>query len=114
MLLGEVARRLAGQRMGLHVTDAATAWIAEDGFDREFGARPLRRTIQRSVENELSRRVLAGELREGQRALIDRAGDELVVEVESDDTPVPPDWEDAHDGSTAVTPRGPSDPRHAP
>jgi ATP-dependent Clp protease ATP-binding subunit ClpC len=65
LLLDRVARRLHAQHIKVTFTDDAVAHLAERGFDPEFGARPLRRTIQREVENELSRMLLGGELSEG-------------------------------------------------
>ena len=65
LLLDRVARRLHAQHIQVTFTDDAVAHLAERGFDPEFGARPLRRTIQREVENELSRMLLGGELSEG-------------------------------------------------
>jgi ATP-dependent Clp protease ATP-binding subunit ClpC len=56
----KVTRRLRAQRVGVEFQDAAVEFLAERGFDPEFGARPLRRTIQRHVENELSRLLLEG------------------------------------------------------
>jgi ATP-dependent Clp protease ATP-binding subunit ClpC len=65
LLLERVARRLHAQHIQVTFADDAVAHLAERGFDPEFGARPLRRTIQREVENELSRMLLGGELSEG-------------------------------------------------
>ena len=65
LLLDRVARRLRAQHIEVTFSDDAVAHLAERGFDPEFGARPLRRTIQREVENELSRMLLGGELSEG-------------------------------------------------
>ena len=56
--------RLAERGLGLEVAEAAVAWIAERGYDPEYGARPLRRAFQSAVENPLARRILAGELPE--------------------------------------------------
>ena len=71
LILDEVRERLAERRVELHVTDAAKAALADEGFDPNYGARPLRRTIERRVENELARRVLSGELHEGDRVVVD-------------------------------------------
>ena len=62
--------------------EAAVELLARAGFDPEFGARPLRRTIQRLVENELSRMVLSGTVKEGDRVRVDPADGELRFEVE--------------------------------
>jgi ATP-dependent Clp protease ATP-binding subunit ClpC len=65
LLLDRVARRLRAQHIEVQFTDEAVALLADRGFDPEFGARPLRRTIQRLVENEMSRMLLDGALSEG-------------------------------------------------
>jgi ATP-dependent Clp protease ATP-binding subunit ClpC len=56
--------------------------LAREGYDPEYGARPLRRTIQRLVENELSRMVLSGDVNPGDRVRVDESGGELRFEVE--------------------------------
>jgi ATP-dependent Clp protease ATP-binding subunit ClpB len=66
-----LARRLAAQGIGLEVTDAARAWLAKEGYNPDFGARPLRRLIQREVENVIARKVLAGEARAGETVVVD-------------------------------------------
>ena len=60
--------------MTLEFTQAAVDWIAEHGFQPEFGARPMRRVIQREVDNELSRRLLDGQINPGQKVVVDVAG----------------------------------------
>jgi ATP-dependent Clp protease ATP-binding subunit ClpC len=81
LLLDRVSRRLRSQGIEPEFTDAAVAHLADEGFDPEFGARPLRRAIQRMVETELSRKVLAGELNPGDRVTIDARDGELRFEV---------------------------------
>ncbi|HEX2185257.1 MAG TPA: NDP-hexose 4-ketoreductase, partial [Chloroflexota bacterium] len=56
-------------------TDAARELIAEEGYDPAYGARPLRRTIQRQVENALARRLLSGEIRDGDTVVLDAGGE---------------------------------------
>ena len=58
--LDATAHVLASTGVELHYTDAAVSWIAEAGYDPEFGARPVRRVIQHSVLNELSKSILSG------------------------------------------------------
>jgi ATP-dependent Clp protease ATP-binding subunit ClpC len=65
LMLDRVTRRLRAQRIEVGFTDEAIGHLADAGFDPEFGARPLQRTIQRLVENHLSRMVLDGSLQEG-------------------------------------------------
>jgi ATP-dependent Clp protease ATP-binding subunit ClpC len=81
LLLDKVARRLRAQHIEIEFTDAAVEHLAERGFDPEFGARPLRRTIQRQVENRLSRLLLDGGLAEGDSIRVDVKDDQLHFEV---------------------------------
>ena len=62
------------------VTKAARAWIAEAGYDPMFGARPVKRTIQRYVINDLSRRILAGEVDRSRPIRIDATNEGLTFE----------------------------------
>jgi ATP-dependent Clp protease ATP-binding subunit ClpC len=82
LLLDKLARRLHAQRIEVEFTESAIELLAREGFDPEFGARPLRRTIQRLVENELSRMVLSGAVNEGDRITVDAADGELLFDVE--------------------------------
>jgi ATP-dependent Clp protease ATP-binding subunit ClpC len=70
-MLGSTRRKLHGQNVTLEVSEAAKGALAQRGFDPKFGARPLRRVIQRELETELSRLLLRGELREGQHVRVD-------------------------------------------
>jgi ATP-dependent Clp protease ATP-binding subunit ClpC len=91
LLLDRVSRRLRAQGIEPEFTDGAIAHLAEAGFDPEFGARPLRRAIQRLLENELSRMVLSGDLNPGDRVTVDVADGRLRVDV----TPAAPTTEEA-------------------
>ena len=82
LLLDRLARRLRAQRVDVEFTEEAVALLAREGFDPEYGARPLRRTIQRLVENELSRMVLGGSVEPGDRVRIDADGDDLRFDIE--------------------------------
>ena len=64
------------------LTDAAKEWLCKEGFDPNFGARPLRRALQRFVENPLSKRILTGEFKEGDKVVVDvgEDGDSLLLE----------------------------------
>ena len=77
--LDQVNKRLADRQMHLEVTPAAKAWIADRGYDPAFGARPLKRVIQREVLDRLARGVLSGELRDGETVVIDADGDALQI-----------------------------------
>jgi ATP-dependent Clp protease ATP-binding subunit ClpC len=70
LLLDKVVRRLRAQHIEMSFTDEAVRFLADAGFDPEFGARPLRRTIQRLVENKLSRMLLEGAIDEGDRVTV--------------------------------------------
>ncbi len=70
LMLQETRRRLHAQNVTLEFTPAAVDWIAEHGFQPEFGARPMRRVIQREVDNELSRRLLNGQINPGQTVVV--------------------------------------------
>ena len=81
LLLDHTSRRLKAQGVEIEFTDAAVALIAEEGFDPEFGARPLRRTIQRRVDNVLSRMVLEGSLERGDRLVVGAKEGKLGFEI---------------------------------
>ncbi len=76
--LKKVARRMEEKKIGLSVTDSARELLADRGFDPAFGARPLKRTIQNLVLNELARKVLSGVVKEGDTVTLDVKGGELV------------------------------------
>ncbi|MBI2913540.1 MAG: AAA family ATPase, partial [Chloroflexi bacterium] len=80
LLLKDVRERLSDRQVGLELTEAAKEALVKEGFDPIFGARPLRRTIERRVANPLSRRILAGEFAEGDTALVDYADGEYAFE----------------------------------
>jgi ATP-dependent Clp protease ATP-binding subunit ClpC len=71
LMVEDVRERLAERQIQLELTDAARAVLAKEGYDPNFGARPLRRVIQRQVENPLSKRVLAGDFAEGDTVEVD-------------------------------------------
>ena len=76
--VAHLAARLADRRLALEVTSAASEWLAIEGFDPAYGARPLRRLVQREIGDRLARMLLAGEVHDGQMVVVDRApGDAL-------------------------------------
>ena len=79
--LHQLAERLADRRMTIELSDAALDLLAERGFDPVYGARPLKRTVQKMVLDPLARRMLEHELLEGATIRVDAAGAELVFEV---------------------------------
>jgi ATP-dependent Clp protease ATP-binding subunit ClpB len=80
--LGYLQRRLAARRLELRTTDPAREYLAREGFDPVYGARPLKRAIQRLVQDPLAHRLLGGEFPEGDRILLDLEGGELVLSRE--------------------------------
>jgi ATP-dependent Clp protease ATP-binding subunit ClpB len=77
--LANLNRLIADQGLVVEATDAASRLLAHEGYDPDFGARPLKRSIQRLVQDPLARRVLAGEIGPGHRILLDVEDGELVV-----------------------------------
>lgn len=77
--IDRLAARLAERRLTLEVTDEALAWLAVEGMDPAYGARPLRRLVQTSIGDRLAREILAGEIKDGDTVRVDRAGEGLVV-----------------------------------
>jgi ATP-dependent Clp protease ATP-binding subunit ClpB len=75
--LDRLNRRLADRRIVVHVTDAGKTWLADTGFDPVYGARPLKRLVQSTLEDLLARRVLAGDITDG---------DEVTFDVNADGT----------------------------
>jgi ATP-dependent Clp protease ATP-binding subunit ClpB len=69
--LGRIEERLATRNLRIQVTSAAKDWLAEVGFDPEYGARPLKRALQRYLEDELARRVIGGEVGPGDLVRVD-------------------------------------------
>ncbi|TQJ38622.1 ATP-dependent Clp protease ATP-binding subunit ClpB [Arthrobacter sp. SLBN-112] len=73
--VAELGRRLHERRLTLDVTDGAKAWLALSGFDPAYGARPLRRLVQREIGDRLAKAILAGEISDGDTVLVDTAPD---------------------------------------
>lgn len=80
-----MAARLAGKRLRLEVDDAARDWLAFTGFDPAYGARPLRRLVQREIGDRLARALLTGTIQDGDTVHVgvNEAGDALTVESAS-------------------------------
>jgi ATP-dependent Clp protease ATP-binding subunit ClpC len=81
LLLDRTTRRLRAQGIEVEFTEGAVGLISEEGFDPEFGARPLRRTIQRRVDNELASMVLSGSLNPGDKVVVGTDEGNLGFEV---------------------------------
>ena len=69
--LAKMQERLADHRLTLTVTDDARSWLADEGYDPAYGARPLRRLVQREIGDKLARMILGGEVLDGQEVLVD-------------------------------------------
>lgn len=79
LMVKELQARMKEQDMELSLTDAAIKKITEEGFDPEYGARPLRRALQRKVEDVLSEELLKGTIKKGQSVQVDYADDQFIV-----------------------------------
>ncbi|TME29727.1 MAG: hypothetical protein E6I62_09915, partial [Chloroflexi bacterium] len=80
LLLGAVRRRLDEAQIQVEITDAAMAHVAKEGYDPTYGARPLRRAIQREIENPLARAILGGEFAAGDTVRIDVLDGKIAFE----------------------------------
>jgi ATP-dependent Clp protease ATP-binding subunit ClpB len=76
--LAGLRRRLAERHLSLELTDAAKELLANEGYDPVYGARPLKRAIQRRILDPLAQAVLRGEFREGETVVVDNAGGRIV------------------------------------
>ena len=74
--MAEISGRLAEQGLTIELTEAARDWLAQEGYDPQFGARPVRRTLERHVENPLAKRLLAGGFNDGDTVIVDVGEDE--------------------------------------
>jgi ATP-dependent Clp protease ATP-binding subunit ClpB len=81
--LDRLARRLADRRLDLEVTDPARDWLASNGYDPVYGARPLRRLIQTAIGDQLAKALLGGQIRDGDRVLVDLADDKRKLTVQA-------------------------------
>jgi len=81
LLISELRKRMAEKNLGLELTDAAADFIARTAYDPIYGARPLKRFIQRQLETKVGRVLIAGDLAAGSRVIVDCVDNELVVEV---------------------------------
>ena len=77
--LSKMSKRLSDRRISLDVTDAARTWLADEGYDPAYGARPLRRLVQREIGDRLARLILAGQVADGQQVTVDVADDGLTL-----------------------------------
>jgi ATP-dependent Clp protease ATP-binding subunit ClpA len=80
--IGELRTQLADKKITIELTEEARAWLAKNGFDRLFGARPMARLIQIKIKQPLAEQLLFGEAPAGSKVLIDAKGDDLSIEFE--------------------------------
>jgi ATP-dependent Clp protease ATP-binding subunit ClpB len=90
LMFNDLRARLGDRRINLDITEGAKRFIAEQGFDPVYGARPLRRFISREVETRLGRALLSGDVQDGSTVRIDVRAGELVVTFEGAPTPAEP------------------------
>ncbi|MGO4890088.1 ATP-dependent protease ATP-binding subunit ClpC [Anaerobacillus sp. MEB173] len=83
LMADQLKKRLAEQGIEFELTDEAKGKIADEGFDPDYGARPLRRALQRQVEDRLSEELLKGNISKGQKVILDVKENEYVVETTS-------------------------------
>jgi len=80
--MGRLLKLLADRKITLELDDKAKVWLANQGYDPAYGARPLKRVIQRSVQDPLANQILAGKVKDGDRVKITAKGEGLVVNGE--------------------------------
>ena len=85
LMVKDLEGRLGERKINLELTDKAKSWLSKEGYDPIYGARPLRRVIERYVENPLSSKVLRGELKEGDTVKVDldKEGKELTFKTKA-------------------------------
>ena len=104
ILMKEITERMDEMGIGVELTDAAAAHLAEIGFNPEYGARPLRRLLQRQVETELSRRLLRGDYQTGDQVLIDFGpndeGEDALLFLRQEPEPIAVEWSTSESAPT--------------
>ena len=83
LMLDDTKKALSDKNITLNITDKAKEILLEKGTDLKYGARPLRRAIQRHIEDELSEKILRKELQDGQNVIIDVKNNELLIFINS-------------------------------
>ncbi len=83
LMVNDLQNRLAERKLSIELTAKAKSWLAREGYDPIYGARPLRRVLERHVENPLSSKVLRGELKEGDTVRVDLGKDGLTFKTRS-------------------------------
>lgn len=78
--LARLLKRLAARKIRLELDDAAKKWLADEGYDPVFGARPLKRVIQRALQDPLAEMLLAGDVADGQTITVSAGSDGLLID----------------------------------
>jgi ATP-dependent Clp protease ATP-binding subunit ClpB len=86
--LMQVAKRLKDRQIDLQITPAAREWIANRGYDPVFGARPLKRVIQKEVLDPLSVKVIRGDVSDGETVVVDNQNGQLVFQANLTEAPL--------------------------
>jgi ATP-dependent Clp protease ATP-binding subunit ClpC len=86
LMVKDLQKRLAERKVMLEITEKAKSWLAKVGFDPIYGARPLRRAVERYVENPLSAKILGGEFKEGDTVTVDLADENLTFTTKAAET----------------------------
>ncbi len=91
--LQRLLRRLAGRKIALDLDESAKKWLGDEGYDPVFGARPLKRVIQRTLQDPLAEMILAGDVRDGDRITVTAGADGLIIgdRVAASNRPKPDD-----------------------
>ena len=89
LMVADVKRRLEDREITFELSPEAELWLANEGFDPVYGARPLRRAVQRQLENPLARMVLSGEIVPGDNVLVDAGPDGLAISNTTDTSTKP-------------------------
>ena len=84
LLVADLNRRLADQELSLKLTDAAKAQVIEEGYDPVYGARPLKRYLQKYVETLAARRILAGDIHTGDTLVLDVQDGEFIITISAE------------------------------
>ncbi|MGI3170095.1 ATP-dependent chaperone ClpB [Pseudooceanicola sp. C21-150M6] len=77
--IGQLVKRLAGRKINLQLDDGAKTWLADEGYDPVFGARPLKRVIQRALQDPLAEALLSGDIKDGDTVPVSAGADGLLI-----------------------------------
>jgi ATP-dependent Clp protease ATP-binding subunit ClpC len=86
LMVKDLQKRLEERRLTIEITEEAKAWLSKEGFDPVYGARPLRRAIERFVENALANKLLRGDFKEGETVVVDLENETLVFRARDSKT----------------------------